>query len=57
MKKLLICVNIALFSVTVPAQNVTTKVLINNVNIFNGKDNKLVKGNILIEGKFINKIW
>lgn len=56
MKKLLICVNIALFSVTVIAQNVTTKVLINNVNIFNGKDNKLVKGNILIEGKFIKKI-
>lgn len=38
------------------AQNANRKVLINNVNIFNGKENKLVKGNILIEGKLIKII-
>ncbi len=33
-----------------------TKILINNVNIFNGKDNKTIKGNILIEGSLIKQI-
>ncbi|OAZ05358.1 metal-dependent hydrolase family protein [Flavobacterium succinicans] len=33
-----------------------TKILINNVNIFNGKDNKTVNGNILIEGSLIKQI-
>lgn len=48
--------NLVLFSFTLFAQNVSTKVLINNVYIFNGKDNKVVKGNILIEGKLIKMI-
>lgn len=38
------------------AQNAPVKILITNVNIFNGKDNKTVKGNILIEGNLIKKI-
>jgi imidazolonepropionase-like amidohydrolase len=37
-------------------QHIPAKILINNVNIFNGKDNKTVKGNILIEGNLIKKI-
>ncbi|MCV9931572.1 amidohydrolase family protein [Flavobacterium sp. LS1R47] len=34
----------------------TSKILINNVNIFNGKDNKIKKGNILIENNLIKTI-
>ncbi|KIA92694.1 MULTISPECIES: amidohydrolase family protein [unclassified Flavobacterium] len=34
----------------------TSKILINNVNIFNGKDNKIKKGNILIENNLIKII-
>lgn len=45
-----------LVNASVFAQNAPTKILINNVNIFNGKDNKTIKGNILIEGKLIKKI-
>ena len=33
-----------------------SKILINNVQIFNGKDNKTVTGNILIENNLIVKI-
>jgi imidazolonepropionase-like amidohydrolase len=33
-----------------------SKILLSNVVIFNGKENKLVNGNILIEGKIIRKI-
>jgi len=32
------------------------RILINNVQIFNGKDNKIMKGNILIEGNIIKTI-
>lgn len=32
------------------------QILINNINIFNGKDNKITKGNILIEGGLIKTI-
>ena len=32
------------------------KILINNVEIFNGKDAKTIKGNVLIEGNIITKI-
>lgn len=46
----------ALISNTAFANEVKTVVLINNVNIFNGKDNKIVKGNVLIEGNLIKKI-
>jgi imidazolonepropionase-like amidohydrolase len=42
-----------LLSFIASAQNAT---LINNVLIFNGKDNKLTKGNVLIEGDIIKKI-
>lgn len=33
-----------------------TKILINNVEIFNGKDRKTIKGNVLIENNIITKI-
>lgn len=56
MKKLLSFVSVLLLSINMNAQNVNTKILINNVNIFNGKDNKIVKGNILIEGRLIKMI-
>lgn len=48
---ILVMVNLVVF-----AQNTPTKILLTNVNIFNGKDNKTVKGNILIEGNLIKKI-
>ncbi|PTV48682.1 hydrolase [Acinetobacter oleivorans] len=38
------------------AQEIKSKILLNNVNIFNGKDNKIIKGNLLIEGNLIRKI-
>lgn len=45
------------FCATVKAQNPkTTKILINNVEIFNGKDAKTIKGNVLIENNIITKI-
>lgn len=56
MKKLLSFLSVLLLSININAQNINTKVLINNVNIFNGKDNKIVKGNILIEGRLIKMI-
>jgi len=40
-------------STTVLAQH---QILITNVNIFNGKDEKLIKGNVLVEGNLISKI-
>jgi imidazolonepropionase-like amidohydrolase len=42
-----------LLSTSVLAQQ---QILITNVNIFNGRDEKLVKGNVLIEGNLISKI-
>lgn len=47
---------VMLFTATLSAQKEPDGILINNVNIFNGKDNKIVKGNILIEGKLIKTI-
>ncbi|WP_236252902.1 amidohydrolase family protein [Echinicola sp. 20G] len=38
------------------AQEEPTKILINNVEIFNGKDQKTIKGNVLIEHNIITKI-
>ncbi|VXB16827.1 Imidazolonepropionase [Flavobacterium sp. 9R] len=38
------------------AQTTPTKILINNVQIFNGKDSKTVKGNVLIEDNLIKTI-
>ena len=44
-------------TVALAQQNqMSSKILINDVHIFNGKDNKLLKGNILIEGKLIKTI-
>ena len=41
---------------TVVAQKKPTKILINNVEIFNGIDSKTTKGNVLIEDNIITKI-
>lgn len=38
------------------AQIKPTKILINNVQIFNGKENKTITGNVLIENNIITKI-
>lgn len=43
-------------SATLFAQVKPTKILINNVEIFNGKDQKTLKGNVLIENNIITKI-
>lgn len=53
MKKILLVVCSFLYAFCVCAQNQT---LINNVFIFNGKDNKVFKANVLIEGSLIKKI-
>ena len=46
-----------LFSNIIVAQSSKpTKILINNVEIFNGKDAKTIKGNVLIENNIITKI-
>lgn len=44
------------FYMKLDAQNKPTKILINNVQIFNGIDDKLITGNILIEDNIISKI-
>tara|TARA_R110002111_G_scaffold177443_2_gene243553 strand:+ start:273 stop:1610 length:1338 start_codon:yes stop_codon:yes gene_type:complete len=48
---LLVQINTTLFAQVKP-----TKTLINNVEIFNGKDQKTLKGNVLIENNIITKI-
>jgi imidazolonepropionase-like amidohydrolase len=47
-----------LISFCTHAQNnpLPTRILITDVNIFNGRDNKIVKANILVEGKLIKTI-
>lgn len=45
-----------IFCIKVNAQIKPTKILINNVQIFNGIDNKVLKGNVLIENNIISKI-
>jgi len=45
-----------ILSVSLSAQTGIKRTLITNVNIFNGKENKILKGNILIEGKLIKQI-
>lgn len=49
---------ILLLGVNIFAQqsSVASKILINNVQIFNGKDSKTISGNILIENNIITKI-
>ncbi len=56
MKKTITILFVMIFTTTLFAEDTPTKILINNVNIFNGKDNKIVKGNILIEAKLIKTI-
>lgn len=51
-----IFVLLILVCTTVVAQKKPTKILINNVEIFNGKDSKTIKGNVLIEDNIITKI-
>lgn len=48
---ILFVVSIAVFGQVKPS-----KILINNVEIFNGKDQKTMKGNVLIENNIITKI-
>ncbi|QEH43287.1 amidohydrolase family protein [Chitinophaga sp. XS-30] len=55
-KKTIALLFVMIFTTTLFAQEAPTKILINNVNIFNGKDNKIITGNILIEGKLIKTI-
>lgn len=55
-KKTIVLLLVITFTPKLFAQETSTKILINNVNIFNGKDNKIIKGNILIEGKLIKTI-
>lgn len=45
-----------LICTTTIAQIKPTKILINNVQIFNGKENKTITGNVLIENNIITKI-
>lgn len=46
-----------LFSTTLIAQSSkSTKILIHNVEIFNGKDAKTIKGNVLVENNIITQI-
>lgn len=45
-----------LINITIFAQVKPTKILINNVEIFNGKDSKTLKGNVLIENNIITEI-
>ncbi|MFM6905482.1 MAG: amidohydrolase family protein [Acinetobacter tjernbergiae] len=56
LKKIAALMFLAVISSSTFAQDAKTVVLLNNVNIFNGKDNKIIKGNVLIEGNLIKKI-
>lgn len=53
---LLILAWLVQLSTTLVAQVKPTKILINNVEIFNGKDQKTLKGNVLIDNNIITKI-
>ncbi|HRJ29492.1 MAG TPA: amidohydrolase family protein [Cyclobacteriaceae bacterium] len=56
--KLLFAIILFCFPSIVRAQSepLPTKILIHDVNIFNGKENKITRGNILIEGNLIKTI-
>lgn len=56
MNKLITFFALIILSVSLSAQTAIKRTLIVNVNIFNGKENKILKGNILIEGKLIKQI-
>lgn len=53
---IIILASLVLISTTLFAQVKPTKILINNVEIFNGKDQKTLKGNLLVESNIITKI-
>lgn len=53
---IIILVLFLLTSITLFAQVKPTKILINNVEIFNGKESETIKGNVLIENNIITKI-
>lgn len=54
---LMLFVNFMFSMTTLSAQaTVPTKILIQNVDIFNGKDNKVMRGHVLIEGNLISRI-
>ncbi len=55
-KQIVIILFMLVFTTDVFSQTEPNKILINNVNIFDGKENKLVKGNILIEDNLIKTI-
>lgn len=53
---IIILASLVLISTTLFAQVKPMKILINNVEIFNGKDQKTLKGNLLVESNIITKI-
>src|SRR5690606_2497754 len=55
-KQTIIMLFMLVFITNVFSQTEPTKIVINNVNIFDGKEDRLVKGNILIEGNLIKTI-
>lgn len=57
MKKILSIILLTLvFATSVFSQEKSKQILINDVTIFNGKEQKLIRGNILIEGNIIKTI-
>lgn len=52
----LISVLLLFISISLFAQVEPSKILLTNVEIFNGKDNKTIKGHVLIEDNIISKI-
>ena len=59
LNKVMVAIFLIFSSVAMAAgeQEVTpNQILIKDVNIFNGKDNKLTPGNVLIEGNLIKAI-
>jgi len=53
---IIILASLVQISTTLFAQVKPTKILINNVEIFNGKNQKTLKGNLLVENNIITKI-
>ena len=49
---LLVTLNASLFAQSRP----NSKILIKDVHIFNGKENRIIQGNILIKGQLIKTI-
>lgn len=55
-KSLLLIITVCFCNLLLMAQTPSKKTLITNVEIFNGLDNKTIKGNVLIENNLITKI-